>query len=80
MLRPPPDQFLSLELGRVLPTGWSKQQVLDDLDASGSMFPNGKLEELGDPPGVGLYYVPEPSSYFMLIVGVFGLSSKRRRR
>ena len=57
--------FGSIEFGQVLPGGLSREAVVADLSAVGSLAGGG---ELGD---VDLIYIPEPSAVVFLVLGLF---------
>ena len=66
--------FGSLSFGNVAQTGLSKDFVLNDLTAVGSLAGGGDLG------AVDLVYVPEPSALVLLALGLVGLLASRRRR
>ena len=68
--------FGSLSFGKVLPAGLSQQAVSADLSAVGS------LDGGGDLGSVDLVFVPEPTSLFLVFLGLLwlcGVSSRHTR-
>lgn len=65
--------FGSLSFGNVASPGLAKSFVADDLTVVGSLEGGGGL---GD---VDLIYVPEPSAWLLLAIGLLGLAGRRRR-
>ena len=66
--------FGSVSFGNVAQTGLTKEFVLSDLTAVGSLNGGG---DLGD---VDLIYVPEPSTLVLLLLSVLAVSGVRRRQ
>ena len=65
--------FTSLSFGNVAQAGLSEEFVLGDLAVVGSLAGGGDLG------AVDLVYVPEPTSVFLLVIGlVIGLARIRR--
>ena len=65
--------FGSLTFGNVAQTGLSKEFVLNDLTVVGSLAGGG---DLGN---VDLVYVPEPSTVFLMALGLIGIAGWLRR-
>jgi hypothetical protein len=65
-------EFGAVSFGNVLPAGLAEQAEIDDLTAVGSLAGGG---DLGD---VDLVYIPEPSSILLLLLGMFGLLTRRQ--
>ena len=66
--------FGEITFGNVLPAGLPSGEVVADLSAVGSLAGGG---DLGD---VDLIYIPEPSTWALILLGLVGMSRLRSRR
>jgi hypothetical protein len=71
------DGFDSLDFGQILPTGWTLDQFVSDLQVNGATLPS------GFETGSGIYgvIVPEPTgAAHLLAVGLLAMLRRRRPR